>query len=276
MEKIEIKQNANYTLSGYWIPSSQHALKGTVLVCPAMGISAKFYVNMSSWIAEQGYSMLIIDYRGVGLSAPVRLKNFQANLYDWKSDIEASGDWLKRQYPQVPCIFLGHSLGGQLFGFVKQGIFSKAIFLATSTGYWFDTKNKWKNFFLLKVIMPLSVFVWGFINAKFFKQGDNYPAGAGMQWRRWCMSPHYFGTEMFSDTCNFYAFDKKIISIWFSDDPIANANNVPKLLSFYKQAVVQSIQLMPAQFNMSKIGHTAFLSKRMKESVWPVIKGQLI
>ncbi|GCC52343.1 alpha/beta fold hydrolase [Chryseotalea sanaruensis] len=272
MERIEIRQNVDHTLCGYWVTSSHNDLKGTILVCPAMGISAKFYINMSSWIAEQGYAILILDYRGVGLSAPATLKNFSADLNDWVADMEIAAGWLKHQHPQLPCIFLGHSIGGQLFGFINnKDLFSNAVFIATSTGYWFETKNRWKNFLLLKTIMPLSVFIWGFINAKFFKQGDNYPTGAGMQWRKWCMSPSYFGTETFRDTSNFYSFDKKITSIWFTDDPIANAKNVPKLLSFYKQAFTQSIQLIPSQFNLSKIGHTSFLSKRMKDKVWPVI-----
>lgn len=272
MEKVLIKENTNYALCGYWIASSQNNLKGTILVCPAMGISAKFYLNMSSWIAEQGYSILILDYRGVGLSAPATLKNFQADLYDWVADMEIAGDWLKRQHPQLPSIFLGHSIGGQLFGFItKSDLFSKAVFIACSTGYWSDTRNKWKNFILLKTIMPLSDLVWGFINARFFKQGDNYPKGAGMQWRKWCLSPQYFGMELIADKSNFSVFDKKISAIWFSDDPIANKKNVPKLLSFYKHAVTQTLQLMPKQFKLSKIGHNAFLSKRMKDTVWPAI-----
>jgi predicted alpha/beta hydrolase len=276
MEKVKLKENANYTLCGYWISLSSNNLKGTILVCPAMGISAKFYINMSSWIAEQGYAILILDYRGVGLSAPDNLKFFEADLYDWVDDMEIAGQWLKNRHPQLPCIFVGHSIGGQLFGFIsKKDLFSKAVFIACSTGYWFDTGNKWKNFLLLKTIMPLSAHVWGFINARFFKQGDNYPKGAGMQWRKWCLSPHYFGIELITDRSNFLLFDKKIISIWFSDDPIANERNIPKLLAFYKSAITQTLQLTPREFKLSKIGHTAFLSKRMKDTVWPAIANTL-
>jgi predicted alpha/beta hydrolase len=270
---IEIHQNAVGSLKGFLHQEKETSeLKGSVLICPAMGITANYYFNLSAWLAEQGYRVLCIDYQGTGISMSKNPTEFTGDLLDWVENIERAGKWMKKDCPTIPLIFLGHSIGSQLFGFIKdKNLFERAIFLASSTGYWRDghSFDKWKNLFLLNTILPISNFIWGYTNAKFFRQGENYPKGVAMQWRKWCLNKNYLGIELTGvPNTLFSTYSRTITSIWFTDDPIANASSVPKLMDFFIRAKKKIIAVDPEDIGVSKIGHTGFMSRKMKNTLW--------
>lgn len=259
---------------------SCEASKGNVLIAPAMGITAKYYIQFAIWLSEQGFTVMILDYLDTGLSANEEIKNSKTTLNDWVKNIEIAGQELKRSNPSIPLIYLGHSIGSQLFGFIENiKLFDKVVFIASSTGYWKDGRSpqKWMNYFLLNVVMPLSNLVWGYTNAKLFKQGENYPKNVSLQWRKWCMNKEYLKMELNDNqTNNYNLFKGKITSIWFSDDPIANEITAQKLVSIYKSAETLLIEINPTDFNSTGIGHTGFLSRKYKGTLWNRILEQLI
>lgn len=269
--QVVIKEFPHANLIGtYFSPAPTQCKRSVVIGC-AMGITQKYYGHLAEYFSECGFSVLTFDYRGTGLSAPRQLRKYAIDLFDWSDDIDSAIDYMKDKNPDDELVFVGHSLASQLFGFGNsKNRVIRAIFLASSTGYWRDGvgMSKWRNLFLLFTVMPLSNLIWGYTNARFFKQGDNYPKGPSMQWRRWCLNPAYFGIETERTTHAFSDYTGEIKSYYFSDDPIANENSAQKLMLAYPNAKKKLIKKSPSDYNQRTIGHTGFLSRRFKQTLW--------
>lgn len=98
-------------LHGWWLPAKEGVqVKGTVLHLHGNGGNLAWHLGGSWWLPEQGYQVLLLDYRGYGLSAG------EPSLPAVYQDIEAALDWLQ-QAPEVqgkPLVLLGQSLGGAM------------------------------------------------------------------------------------------------------------------------------------------------------------------
>ena len=98
-------------LHGWWLPAKPGVpLKGTVLHLHGNGGNLAYHLGAVAWLPEQGYQVLMLDYRGYGLSQG------KPGLPAVYQDIDAAFDWLEQQ-PSVqgqPLIVLGQSLGGAM------------------------------------------------------------------------------------------------------------------------------------------------------------------
>ncbi|WP_207870350.1 alpha/beta hydrolase [Pseudomonas sp. 51_B] len=98
-------------LHGWWLPAKAGVpVKGTVLHLHGNGGNLPGHLGGSYWLPEQGYQVLMIDYRGYGLSEG------SPKLPEVYQDIEAAMVWLD-QAPEVkgnPLVLLGQSLGGAM------------------------------------------------------------------------------------------------------------------------------------------------------------------
>lgn len=98
-------------LHAWWLPAKPGmAVKGTVLHLHGNGGNLAWHLGGSWWLPEQGYQVLMLDYRGYGLSqgAPSLPAIYQ--------DLDAAFAWLDNA-PEVkdhPRIVLGQSIGGAL------------------------------------------------------------------------------------------------------------------------------------------------------------------
>lgn len=108
---IELQAADGTRLHAWWLPVKEGvALKGTVLHLHGNGGNLASHLGGSYWLPEQGYQVLMLDYRGYGLSAG---KPALPAVYQ---DIDAAFAWLE-QAPQVqgkPLVVLGQSLGGAM------------------------------------------------------------------------------------------------------------------------------------------------------------------
>ena len=98
-------------LHAWWLPAKEGVtVKGTVLHLHGNGGNLAAHLGGSWWLPKQGYQVLLLDYRGYGLSAG------EPGLPQVYQDIDAAFTWLD-QAPQVqgtPLIVLGQSLGGAM------------------------------------------------------------------------------------------------------------------------------------------------------------------
>jgi len=98
-------------LHGWWLPAKTGVeVKGTVLHLHGNGGNLAWHLGGSYWLPEQGYQVLMIDYRGYGLSQG------KASLPEVYQDIDAAMDWLGKaaQVKGKPLVLLGQSLGGAM------------------------------------------------------------------------------------------------------------------------------------------------------------------
>lgn len=98
-------------LNAWWLPAKDGVpVKGTVLHLHGNGGNMAWHLSGSWWLPEQGYQVLLLDYRGYGLSEG------DPSLPAIYQDLDAAFDWLNAQ-PQVqgkPLVVLGQSIGGAL------------------------------------------------------------------------------------------------------------------------------------------------------------------
>ncbi|NQD96488.1 alpha/beta hydrolase, partial [Pseudomonas sp. CrR25] len=98
-------------LHAWWLPAKAgRALKGTVLHLHGNGGNLASHLGGAWWLPEQGYQVLMLDYRGYGLSAG------EPNLPAVYQDLDAAFAWLNQAPPVQgqPLFVLGQSLGGAL------------------------------------------------------------------------------------------------------------------------------------------------------------------
>lgn len=108
---IELRAADGTRLHAWWLPAKAGvAVKGTLLHLHGNGGNLAWHLGGTYWLPEQGYQVLMLDYRGYGLSEG------EPRLPAVYQDIDAAFAWLA-QAPEVqgkPLTLLGQSLGGAL------------------------------------------------------------------------------------------------------------------------------------------------------------------
>lgn len=98
-------------LNAWFLPAKEGVpVKGTVLHLHGNGGNMAWHLSGSWWLPEQGYQVLLLDYRGYGHSQG------DPSLPAVYQDIDAAFDWLNKA-PEVqgkPLVVLGQSIGGAL------------------------------------------------------------------------------------------------------------------------------------------------------------------
>jgi predicted alpha/beta hydrolase len=280
IEKIQIPARDGYLLSAnLYMPLE--VSKGFVQIHCGTGIPQKVYSNFASFLAENGFTSLTFDYRGIAESAPRVLKDSDAKISDWgKLDMSGVFDWVLSNFPNQKKIIVAHSMGGQMIGLMdNHKKIDQLFFIASSTGYWRDMSSpyKWMPAFYWYIMIPIHTKLFGYVNAMKIKQGENLPKGVALEWRKWCTNPDYFEPE-FGKTLNPIFFDQittPIKSMQIQDDPLANKTTANKLLKYFKNAKIEVEEINPKNYGVEKIGHTGFFSRKFKKSLWTKVMHEM-
>jgi predicted alpha/beta hydrolase len=249
--------------------------KASVIIPSAMGAAQNFYARFAEWLAAQGYAVITFDYRGIGLSAPPSLRGFQINIVDWaRQDCAAVIDFAKTQQPNLPLYWIGHSLGGQLIGLIpnRQQI-DRVIAVAAGSGYW--RENAWPTkryvLWLWYVAAPLATSLFGYFPGKRLRKVGDLPAGVIGQWRRWCLSPDYLGSEGDETRAAYASVRVPMLSLYFTDDEIMSAESIRLMHALYTSAPVEYRRISPAEVGVRRIGHFGFFRAQSEQTLWPLV-----
>lgn len=239
MKQLFITASDGYRLSALYATPVDGSL-GTIVISSATGIKKEYYINFSRFLVQEGYNVLLYDYRGIGGSAPADLRSLQSYMHEWGTkDMNAVLDFLVAEKGLTNIIWLGHSVGAQLVGFLnnRQHI-SKIISINAALGYWgyFPFPRKLVIWLLWYLVGPLMVKVYGYGNMTRIGWGENLPRNILMEWRAWCLNKYYFRTclEQLLQTDKFYHFTTPITAIYTSDDFIANDKTVSLMQNFFR------------------------------------------
>jgi predicted alpha/beta hydrolase len=246
-----------------------------VLIVPAMGVSQRYYAPFATWIASQGYLAATFDYAGMGQSNNGDIRKLNLTIVDWAYyDCDAMIDAVSAAAPSRPLYWLGHSLGGQILGFVPdRSRLSKAVTIAAGSGYWLENAPslKWKVWWLWFFVAPLATRIFGYFPGRRLRKVGDLPRGVMNQWRQWCLNPDYaVGVGGPAARASFAALTIPIASLSFVDDELLSARSTASLLGFYENAPRTLKRISPSDVGAKRIGHFGFFSERFKESLWRV------
>lgn len=271
-EKQKITTGNDHSITAtFFYPEGE--TRAAVLIVPGMGVSQKFYAPLASWLAAQGFLVATFDFSGIGLSRHGSLRGLKVNVVDWaRFECSAMIDVIAAKAAGKPLYWVGHSLGGQVLGFVPNWKrLTKAVTIACGSGYWRENSAslKWKVWLLWFVIAPLSMRLFGYFPGKRLRMIGDLPRGVMTQWRSWCLNPEYaIGVEGARVRAQFAALDIPITSVSFTDDEFMSARNTESIHSFYAGSPKTMKCIAPKDIGVEQIGHFGFFNARFEQSLW--------
>jgi predicted alpha/beta hydrolase len=276
MKKITINARDGYPLSALFGSPHKNPM-GAIIISAATGVRKEFYFNFAKFLIENGYSVLIYDYRGIGESAPSDIKTSPAYMHEWGTkDMNAVLDHLVVDEGLTDIIWLGHSVGAQLVGLLKnKDHVQKVISINAAVGYWgyLPYPMKMVVWVLWYIIGPMLTKMYGYGVMKKIGWGENLPRNVLMEWRSWCLNKNYYMDFLKSEiqTDRFYNFTIPITAVYTSDDYIANDTTAPLMMQFFPNAPCKLIKLDVTKYTAQKVGHTGIFRKRFESVLWPLL-----
>lgn len=274
MENINIQAADGYLLSALYNTPAM-APKAVVVISSATGIKKEFYINFSNYLLHKGYTVLLYDYRGIGGSVYGKLNTLKATMHEWGTkDMNAVLQYLRNKNSNTDIIWVGHSVGAQLIGFLNsQHQVKKVIAINSALGYWgyFPFPVKWLIWGLWYFVGPAMVMLYGYGRMRLIGWGENLTANMMQEWRSWCLDKTYFRNSLMQvmQQDKFYQFTVPITAVYTSDDFIANDVTVPLMMAFFPNAPQKILKLPVHEFTREKVGHTGIFRKKFSTQLWP-------
>lgn len=271
---IQFTTEDQVTLSGQVFEAK--AAKGVVIVNPGTATKTSFYVPFAEFLAENGYHVLLWNYRGFCDSRPASLVGSDISFADigqW--DIPAAINKAKALYPGLPLYCVGHSAGGQQIGFAYNcNELEGMVGLAVSTGY-FGTMPlgyRIKAHLFFKVIAPVSSALFGYVKAEQLKLMEDVPAKLAKEWGQWCANKEFFFAPKFAKKKPHLQHYKKLefpVHVYTADDDeISTAKNVASLWkNIETKQPVKFTVYQSAKMPKKAVGHFGYF-RRANKAVW--------
>jgi predicted alpha/beta hydrolase len=253
---------------------------GHLVVAGATGVPQGFYRRFAQHAAAQGFNVLTLDYRGIGLSRPKSLRGFQMDYLDWaRLDLAAAVDAVPAD--GLPLYMVGHSYGGHAFGLLpNHQRVSRFMTFATGAGWhgWMPPLERLRVLFMWRVLGPLLTRWKGYLPWSLLGMGEDLPLGVYRQWRRWCQFPRYF----FDDPAmrphglaeRFAAVRTPIVALNALDDRWAPPSSRDAFVAAYRNAECRTVNLHPASLGMKSIGHMGYFRPAARP-LWDEVLGWL-
>jgi predicted alpha/beta hydrolase len=255
-------------------PSTPTAI---AILAPATGVRGRFYAPFAAHLAACGVTTLVPDYRGIGESRPARfrgrrLRHFHAGFASWaRLDIPAACDALVAHFPHMPLVYIGHSLGGQVFPLVPQASrVAAALFVASQVGW----VGHWKSLPTLPKYLGLmaslgsATLALGYGPGRVFG-GEDLPPRAAADWGAWAFHPKYLHGWHADARRRAASVTAPMAFIRLTDDlDFAPEAAVHDLISWYVAAPRTEIVLTPKDAGVEAIGHFGFFRPRIGKPLW--------
>ena len=275
--RIEVDRGAAIELR-LFAPAAGAAV-GAVLIGGAMGVRQSFYRPFAQWLSGLGYVVATFDYRGVGDSRAASLRGFDADLFAWARDTDAAIDALVDRAGELPLYVIGHSLGAQLPGLLRnRDRIAGLVSIAAGSGYWRDNAPGLKRYVLYfwHLLVPLATALCGYFpGARLRKVGD-LPKGVVLQWRRWCLDPRYHvGAEGPAVREQFEAVRFPLVALSLTDDELMTERGTRVLVDCYANAPRRVERVAPADVAARRIGHFGFFRDAFAPTLWARTAGWL-
>lgn len=261
-ETITFSARDGYELSGtLFVPIGKP--RAGLLINSATGFRQSYYHHFAAYAASRGCIVLTFDCRGIGASAPDALRAFHMHYTDWGwHDMPAALDALAQKAPGLALIHVGHSVGGHFVGlWDNHDRVDAHAFVCAGSGYWRAHRLPSPIFelYFWHLYGPLMIRRHGYVPRGAGWRGTDLPRGLFEPWRRWCLSPDYFDSEVRSDPHfsghHYELISKPIDSYVYTDDPIATPKTAQAILDLYPSAQRTLLVREPNDHGVKSIGH---------------------
>lgn len=250
-------------------------LRGHLIVAGATGVAQGFYRHFAQFAAERGYTTLTLDYRGIGLSKPERLRGFDMNYLDW-AQIDLTSAVQAMSLADVPLFMVGHSYGGHAFGLLPNvDKVARFYTFATGAGWhgWMPWLESLKVRVLWNLVAPFVVRQHGYLAWSRLRMGEDLPLGVYRDWKHWCNFPRYFfdDPQMPQVQALFDRVHTPMIAANAIDDLWALPASRDAFMAGYRQARWQGVDIDPKVHGLASIGHMGYF-RRNAQALWhPVL-----
>lgn len=266
--ELELRTADGFRLAATRYPA-QGALRGRVVVAAATAVPRGFYRRFANYASERGFDCLTFDYRGIGGSRPASLKGFRMNLLDWgRQDMAAAVDAMADG--KVPLFVVGHSYAGHGFGLMPNH-HKVSGFQVFGTGAawhgWMPLADRLKVRLFWHLLGPLT-WLLGYCPGKRMGLGEDLPADAFRQWRRWAGMRHYFFDDPQLPELHehFAAVTTPIVAVNALDDAWSLPASRDALMHGYRNAPITRLDPDPKTFGRP-IGHMGYF-RQGAEPLW--------
>jgi len=282
-ETVEFRAADGYRLQGtLHRPAAAATAAALVLIHPATAVPERLYLPFAEHLTEQGMMALTYDYRGIGRSAPARLRESPARMRDWMElDVAAATDWARQQFPNLPLLAVGHSVGGHALGISEATRHLRAaVMIASHAGYVGSItprSERWRVRLMLLGVGPLVTRLLGYMPGGRLGLGEDLPAGVMLEWAGWCALPRYFFDDPSLQALRLFGEKRlPLIAIGFNDDPWANPAAIGSLVKHFTRCEVERVQIDPQAVGAAAIGHMGFFRRALGPKLWPPVSAWLL
>jgi predicted alpha/beta hydrolase len=200
------------------------------------------------------------------------LRGFDADLFSWARDYDRAIDALRERAPGVPFYLIGHSLGAQLPGLLRNRAHIDGLLsVAAGSGYWRDNAPSLKRIVLYfwHVLVPVATALCGYFPGKRIGKVGDLPRGVILQWRRWCLDPRYHvGAEGAAVREQFEQVRFPVVALSITDDELMTERGTQVLVDCYANAPRRVERIAPADVQAQRIGHFGFFRDQFQSSLW--------
>jgi predicted alpha/beta hydrolase len=252
------------------------APRAVVVINSATAVRRRYYERFALYLASHGFAVVTYDYRGIGDSAPPRLRGFRASMQDWgELDQPAVLAHARAWQPQIPLLLIGHSVGGQIFGLLRDPHqVARVLMVAAQHNYWglWRWRERYVLWALWTLFMPVTSRALGYFPSRAIGLGENLPRDVALDWARWCRSPGALVQAIGGDAADRFAqYRGPILALSFEDDTrFAPRRAVDALLRFYTNARTEHRHLTPAALGLRAIRHFGYFREPARDGGWPI------
>lgn len=254
--------------------------KKLLLINSATGVKQQVYFSFAQFFADQGYTVITYDYRGIGLSKPVVMKGYKASMRIWgNQDFKTLTDFMVTNYNDYRKYCLGHSVGALILGMNPDAkIFEQFIFVGTQNSYVGDLKFKTKleAYLGFGIAQPLTTQLLGYFPANWFGLGESLPAGCAFDWRTLILNKKSTNkllekTENYTEQLN-----QNVLVLWAEDDVWLTDKGVTSLLTDTYPNMKPTFRLIKtSESEKGEIGHVNFF-RSYNQKLWHIILQELL
>lgn len=279
MEKIILKTEDGVDLTVHaFIPEESN--DKVLLINSATGVKQQIYFSFAQFFMQKGFTVITYDYAGIGLSKPLKMKNFKASMRTWGTkDFKTLTDYLQEKFPAYKKYCLGHSVGALILGMNPDaGIFDEFVFVGTQNAFVGNLKwqTKVEAFFGFGVAQPLFTELLGYFPANWFGLGESLPKNCAYDWRTLILNRKSTNGLLDKIEDHSKKLTQKVFVIRAEDDVWLTEKGVKSLLEDTYPNLKPTYRIVKtSESEQGKIGHVNFFRSYNKK-LWEIILKELI